>query len=64
MRVIDAKILDQTHLELNQPLHAKMGDTIKIIINDNVEDEGSWHKAGKDQFLEAYDEKDSIYDDL
>ncbi|MBI5184127.1 MAG: hypothetical protein HZA01_00125 [Nitrospinae bacterium] len=64
MRVIEAKILDQTHLELTQPLQAKMGDSIKIMINDGVEDEYPWREAGKNQFLEAYDEKDSIYDNL
>ncbi|MGR3293523.1 MAG: hypothetical protein ACUZ9M_05830 [Candidatus Scalindua sp.] len=64
MKVIEAKIIDQTHLELSQPISAKIGDSIKIIINDEAEDESLWHKAAKEQLFDAYDEKDSIYDNL
>lgn len=64
MKVIEAKILDQTHLELSQPIQIKTGDLVKIIINEQDEDESLWYEAAKEQFLDAYDEKDSIYDNL
>ncbi|MFQ5687140.1 MAG: hypothetical protein ACE5GV_10810 [Candidatus Scalindua sp.] len=51
MKVIEAKIIDQTHLELSQPISAKMGDSIKIIINEEAEDESLWHKAAKKHFF-------------
>ncbi len=64
MKVIEAKIIDQTHLELSQPISAKMGDSIKIIINEEAEDESLWYKAAKKHFFDAYNEKDSLYDNL
>jgi hypothetical protein len=39
MRVIAAKILDPTHLELGQPLEASPGDVIQISLLDAYADE-------------------------
>ncbi|MFV1976823.1 MAG: hypothetical protein ACC651_13820 [Candidatus Scalindua sp.] len=64
MNVIEAIIIDQTHLELSQPISAKMGDSIQIIINEVAENESLWHKAAKEHFFDAYDEKDSLSDNL
>ena len=34
MKIISAKVLDATHLELSQPIPAKTGDLIEISIPD------------------------------
>jgi len=61
MNIIKAKIMDETHLELNQPIPSRSGEIIFIsIINDN----NLWQEKGKENFLEAYDDGDSIYDNL
>jgi hypothetical protein len=64
MKVITAKILDATHLELSQPIVAQPGTTIEISIPDEGEDEQGWRDAARQHFLDAYDEQDAIYDDL
>lgn len=61
MNVIEARIMDETHLELTQPISSRPGEIILIsIINDN----NLWQEKGKKLFLEAYDDRDSIYDNL
>ena len=37
--MIDAKILDPTHLELSQPLEASPGEVIQISLTSDVDDE-------------------------
>ena len=64
MRIITAKILDSTHLELSQPILAKPGESIQISIPDEDEDDRLWREAAKKHFLEAYDDEDGIYDKL
>ena len=64
MKVISAKILDATHLELSQPIAAPPGTTIEISIPDEGEDTTLWQDAARDHFLDAYDEQDAIYDDI
>ena len=64
MKLIKAKILDQTHLELSQPIVAQPGDEIIISIPDEQEEEGAWREAARKHFLEAYDDQDAIYDEL
>ena len=64
MKVISAKILDATHLELSQPLSLPPGATIDISIPDEGEDAALWQDAARKHFLDAYDEQDAIYDDL
>ena len=64
MKVISAKILDATHLELSQPLALPAGATIDISIPDEGEDATLWRDAAQNHFLDAYDEQDAIYDDL
>lgn len=64
MKVISAKILDATHLELSQPIAMPPGATIEISIPDEGEDASVWRDAARDHFLAAYDEQDAIYDDV
>ncbi len=64
MKIISAKVLDATHLELSQPIPAKTGDLIEISIPDDDEDNRLWKVATSQKFLSAYDVSDSIYDNL
>ncbi|MEX0613538.1 MAG: hypothetical protein WD738_10735 [Pirellulales bacterium] len=65
MRVISAKILDSTHLELSQPLEASPGDVIQISLPTEMEDEMAvWREAAKQHLLNAYADEDAVYDEL
>ena len=64
MKLIKAKILDETHLELSQPIAAQPGDEIVISIPDEHEEEDAWRGAAREHFMEAYDDQDAIYDEL
>ncbi len=64
MKIITAKILDPTHLELNQPISAQPGEFIHISIPDEGEEDRLWREEAKKHFLEAYDDEDAIYDKL
>ncbi len=48
MKVISAKILDATHLELSQPIAIPPGATIEISILDEGEDASVWRDAARD----------------
>ncbi len=63
MKIITAKVLDPTHLELSQPIPAKEGDLIEISI-PTYQDEQLWKVAAEQSFLSAYDPADAIYDSL
>ncbi len=65
MRVISAKILDSTHLELSQPLEASPGDVIEISLASETDDEMAvWRDAVKQHLLDAYADEDAVYDEL
>lgn len=64
MKIISAKALDATHLELSEPIPAKTGDLIEISIPDDDEGERLWKEAARQKFLSGYDDADSVYDDL
>ena len=64
MKLVNAKILDSTHLELSEPISLQQGINIEISILDKNEDDKLWKKSAKKRFLESYDEQDSIYDNL
>ena len=65
MRVISAKILDPTHLELSQPLDASPGDVIQISLPTEEDDEMAvWREAAKQHLLNAYADEDAVYDEL
>ena len=64
MKIIEAKILDSRHLELKQPISAQRGEYIQISIPDEREEDRLWQEAAKKHFLEAYDDRDAIYDKL
>ena len=63
-KVITAKILDPTHLELSQAISVKTGELVQIsILVENASDP-IWEDAAKARFLDAYCDQDAIYDDL
>jgi hypothetical protein len=64
MRIISAKVLDATHLELSEPIPAKMGELIEISIPDSDEEDQLWKMTARQKLLSAYDADDSIYDNL
>ena len=64
MQIIKARILDPTHLELNQPIAAQPGDSVLISIPDSQEEDHVWREAAKKHLLNAYDDQDAIYDQL
>jgi hypothetical protein len=65
MRVITAKILDSTHLELSQPLDERPGEVIEISLPSKSDDElAAWQDAAKRHLLEAYSDEDAVYDQL
>lgn len=64
MKIIEATIIDETHLELSQPIEAQVGEIIRISIPDQDDDEAFWKEAAKQRFLDAYSDEDSIYDNL
>ena len=64
MKVITARIVDPTHLELSVPISVQPGKLFQISITDEDKDENSWREAAKQHLLAAYDDEDSIYDEL
>ena len=64
MKVITARIVDSTHLELSVPIPVQPGKLIQISIADEDEDDYSWREAAKSHLLAAYDDGDAIYDEL
>ena len=64
MRIITAKIIDPTHLELDQPLSVPPGETILISVSDAENSERTWLEATRARFFDAYSEQDAIYDKL
>jgi hypothetical protein len=64
MKIVAAKVLDPTYLELSQPIPAQPGESIQISIPDEGDEDSLWREAAKNHFLEAYDNTDNIYDEL
>lgn len=64
MKVITAKILDPTHLELSEPISVKPGNTIQISIPDDGDGANMWREVAKQNFLKAYSDTDAVYDKL
>ena len=64
MKIITAKIVDPTHVELSQPLTVPLGASLQIAIPEEGEEEHLWRDAAKQHCLDAYGEQDAIYDDL
>jgi len=54
--------MDETHLELTQPISVRQGEFILISIINN--EDTIWQEKGEQQFLEAYDDGDAIYDNV
>jgi hypothetical protein len=65
MRIVSARIIDPTHLELLQPLSEAPGAVIQISLPADSDDETAiWRDAAKQQLLSAYADEDAVYDDL
>jgi hypothetical protein len=65
MRIITAKILDPTHLELSQPISVPPGEVIQISFPTESDSEMAlWRDAAKQRLLDAYADEDAIYDEL
>jgi hypothetical protein len=64
MKLIKAKVLDATHLELSQPIDSEPGNHIVITIAEATEEEEAWQEMSRKHFLEAFDDQDAIYDQL
>jgi hypothetical protein len=64
MKLVTAIVVDSTHLELNEPIHQEPGKRVVISISEEEMIDGVWQQAGMKNFLQAYDEQDSLYDEL
>jgi hypothetical protein len=64
MRLISAKIIDKTHLELSRPIAAEPGATIEISIPDDADEMRDWRELARHNALTAYADEDSVYDEL
>lgn len=64
MKILAARILDPTHLELPEAVAARPGEQIRISLLDPDEHDPTWREAAKRHLLLAYDEADAIYDEL
>lgn len=64
MKIIQARIVDSTHLELSEPLSARPGETIEVSLADRDEDDPKWKDAAAERLLAAYDDQDAVYDQL
>lgn len=63
MKTIKARIVDPTHLELSQPVSARLGNDILISIPEPGDaEEAAWRDAASRHLLQAYDDQDAIYD--
>lgn len=64
MKTLSAKVLDPTHLELAEPISAPAGERLEIVIPPTSTEDADWRQAAMENFLAAYDDEDSIYDEL
>lgn len=64
MKILEARILDPTHLELSEAVTARPGEQILISLLDTEEHDLAWREAAKRHLLLAYDEADAVYDEL
>jgi len=64
MKVIMAKILEQTQLELTHPTNILKRKLIYASVSEADEGDRLWHEAAMQHFFEAYGAKDAIYDEI
>ena len=64
MKIMQATILDATHVELSQPIAAQPGAVIVIAVLDAQEAEDVWRTAAQKHCFASYDDQDAIYDEL
>ena len=64
MKIMQATILDATHVELNQPIAAQPGAVIVIAVLDAQEAEDVWRTAAQKHCFASYADQDAIYDEL
>ncbi len=64
MKTLSATVIDTTHLELAEPIPSTAGERLEILVRGAAGEDADWHRAARDNFLNAYDDQDSIYDEL
>ncbi len=64
MKTLSATVIDATHLELSEPISSTTGERLEIVIADRGDEDADWQQAASESFLSAYDDQDSIYDEL
>lgn len=64
MKILHAQVLDPTHLELLEAVEAKPGAQVQITLLGPDEPDAAWRESAKRHLLLAYDEADSIYDEV
>ena len=50
--------------EFAEPVSSTAGEHLEIVISATDTKDADWHQAARDSFLNAYDDKDAIYDEL
>lgn len=66
MSVIEAKVMDPTHLELSRPLDADLGARIFVVVSESPQAEASteqheWLEVSTDGLRAAYGEEEPDY---
>ncbi len=63
MRIVKAKVVDSTHLELCQPILFQSGEYVNISIPEGEEGH-LWREASGKHFFNSYSDEDSVYDKI
>ena len=64
MKVLKAKVIDPTHLELAQPVQSCSGQDVLVSIDDYNEETAEhkeWMAASESTLVDAYDESEPDY---
>ncbi len=62
--VVHARVIDATHLELEEPIHAQQGDSLVLSLTTNRDvnsDRASWIALSASGLAEAYGEDEPDY---
>jgi hypothetical protein len=64
MILLEAKVVDATHLQLARPINAKRGRTVYISVSETEEGDGDrqqWHAASLQKLQAAYGDAEPDY---
>ncbi len=64
MKTLSARVLDPTHLELAEPLSSRAGEWVRVLVSKKDTEDADWQRSAEERFLSAYDDQDSLYDEL